>query len=50
VSRRDELVLVTAGKLNLRVWDLDLANRKVPRLGQASLAVKPPASQQFAPY
>ena len=28
--RRDELIIITAGKLNMRVWDLDLANRKAP--------------------
>ena len=29
-GRHDELIIITAGKLNMRVWDLDLANRKVP--------------------
>ena len=29
-GRHDELIIITAGKLNMRVWDLDLANRKAP--------------------
>jgi len=28
-ARRNEFVIVTAGKLHMRVWDFDLANRKV---------------------
>ena len=50
-SRHDELTIITAGKCNMRVWDLDLVNRKVLHpisLARAHEQTSPRFSMLFA--